>query len=113
VKSTVANLQNQHPDQNILMYHDTRSTYDLQGASHHHAELSLNPGLSTKGYEVFTLDSGTFNRAGDGGYINWCISGDFTTNDDKTQITFNSRQRESPWKHHSRMAEYSHLIKHF
>jgi hypothetical protein len=114
VQATVANLQNQNPNQNILMYHDTRSTYDLQGASHHHAELSLKDGAgTTKGYEVFTLDSGTFNRAGDGGYINWCISGSFTMNSDKTEITCHSRQRELQPKYQGMMTENSHLTKHF
>jgi hypothetical protein len=110
VKSTVANLQNQHPNQNVLMYHDTRSTYDLQGESHRHTELSENLGLSSKGYEIFTLDSGTFNRVGDGGYINWCISGSFTTNDDKTQITFKSRKRELYPKHQGVTTGSSHLV---
>jgi hypothetical protein len=114
IQATVANLQNQNPSQNILMYHDTRSNYDCQGASHHHAELSLEDGAgTTKGYEVFTLDSGTFNRAGDGGYINWCISGSFTMNDDKTQITFHTRQRELEPRNQGMMTGHSHLIKHF
>jgi hypothetical protein len=95
------------------MYHDTRSTYDLQGASHHHAELSLKDGAgTTKDYEVFTLDSGTFNRASDGGYINWCISGSFTMNSDKTEITFHSRQRELQPQNQGMTTGHLRLIKH-
>jgi hypothetical protein len=57
-----------------------------------YTELSLKDGAgTTKDYEVFTLDSGTFNRASDGSYINWCISRSFTMNSDKTEITFHSR----------------------
>lgn len=63
----------------------------LVNATHQHVEFTLLDIAIfdfTKGYEVFVFDYGTFYRAGDGGYENWCTWGEFDEYDDNTEIVY-------------------------
>jgi len=85
-QQTVISLGNQYPDKNRLIFHDQDSTYNLSpDAVHVHHELDIGLGF-TYGYEIWVFDSGTFERAGDGGYINWAFAGCFTQQD--ADVTF-------------------------
>ena len=65
------------------MYHDQDSAYELYGAQHKHVEFDLEAPLGTMGYEIWIFDYGTFQRAGDGGYLNWAYNGNaYATNDE-------------------------------
>lgn len=82
-QQTVDSLRSQYPTWNVLVFHDQDSTYDLYNAYHEHFELELVDGLgTTKGYEVWVFQDGWFQLAGDGGYENWCYSGDYANGDD-------------------------------
>lgn len=73
---TGGDLAAQYPGWNILIYHDTDSYFEYVNGYHQHVELELVDGLGTsKGYEVWVFESGTFQLAGDGGYENWYFSG--------------------------------------
>lgn len=72
----VSTLREQYPTMNVLVYHDQDSGYNLYGATHAHVEMDIFAGFS-QGYEVWVFDYGTFELAGDGGYSNWAIGGNF------------------------------------
>lgn len=75
-QQTVADLAAQYPTYNILVYHDQDSGFEYVNGYHQHVELELVDGLgTTKGYEVWVFESGTFSLAGDGGFENWCFQG--------------------------------------
>jgi hypothetical protein len=75
-QGTVANLRQQYPTMNVLVFHNQDCGYDLYDATHAHVELDIGLGF-TQGYEVWVFDHGTFNLVGDGGYQNWAIGGLF------------------------------------
>lgn len=82
----VRQLKLEYPDKNVIIYHDQDSAVDLEGEEHGHYELEiLDIGLIsfTKGYETYVFDSGTFERAGDGGFINWSYLGNSVSDGDK------------------------------
>ncbi|KAI0441460.1 hypothetical protein F4803DRAFT_414448 [Xylaria telfairii] len=72
VESTLDQMASKFPQYNIMMYHDQSSTYNLKNNHHKHVEVNLIEFFdTTKGYEIFVFDTGTFNLAGDGGNRNW------------------------------------------
>ncbi|EME87064.1 uncharacterized protein MYCFIDRAFT_210681 [Pseudocercospora fijiensis CIRAD86] len=91
-QDTVVRLAAKYPTKNILMYHDQDSTYKLYGAQHQHVEFDLAAPLGTMGYEIWIFDHGTFQRAGDGGYLNWAYIGNATALNDDGGVQFYLRQ---------------------
>ncbi|KAI0439815.1 hypothetical protein F4803DRAFT_529673 [Xylaria telfairii] len=88
VASTVDTLRAQFPDMNILVYHDQDSGYNLHDYQYTHVEVDLNNWFgTTKGYEVFVFDHGSFDLAGDGGFSNWRIWGCFSRNDNHVDFS--------------------------
>jgi hypothetical protein len=77
----IRQLTLEYPDKNVIIYHNQDSTVDFQGESHDHFELDIGVLSFTKGYETYVFDSGTFTRAGEGGFINWSFAGNFVQND--------------------------------
>jgi hypothetical protein len=77
----IRQLTLEYPDKNVIIYHNQDSTVDFQGESHNHFELDIGVLGFTKGYETYVFDSGTFTRAGEGGFINWSFAGNFVQND--------------------------------
>ena len=80
-KEFVKQASQQYPDYNVVI---TCSPHRQSGNSiiHQHVELPLSVG--TRGYEVYFSPKGQpfeFVLEGDGGYINWAYSGDFTRNE--------------------------------
>ena len=82
----VDSLYNSAPTANIMVCHDC--SFDLDpDALFTHYELDISAGLGfTQGYDIAVFDSGTVQLNGDGGFINWCYSGDSTT--DGSTVTF-------------------------
>jgi hypothetical protein len=78
----VAQLKVLNPSKNVIMFHDQDSTVDFQGADHEHIEFDLDFFSSTKGYETYVFDSGTFTLAGDGGTMNWLFMGNYLRDGD-------------------------------
>lgn len=78
-QSTVQNLNSQYPNMNVMIYHDTDSKFNFPNGQHTHYELDIGLGF-TEGYEIWVFEQGTFDKVGDGGYINWCFSGNFNRN---------------------------------
>ncbi|KAK5654254.1 hypothetical protein OQA88_7429 [Cercophora sp. LCS_1] len=85
VKSTVTELRNQYPSMNVIVYHNQDSRRNFNDEYHWHQEVGIALGF-TKGYEIFVFRSGTFDRAGDGGFINWGFSGSYRQ--DGTHVEF-------------------------
>jgi hypothetical protein len=77
----IRQLTLEFPDKNVIIYHNQDSTVDFQGGGHNHFELSIGILGFTKGYETYVFDSGTFTRAGEGGFVNWSFAGNFVQND--------------------------------
>ena len=65
-------------------------------AVHVHQELDIGLGF-TQGYEIWVFDSGTFSRAGDGGFINWAFGGCFTANGADVTFTQCWRRQLKIW----------------
>jgi len=84
----VISLGNQYPDKNRLVFHNQHSTYNLSpDAVHVHHELDIGLGF-TYGYEIWVFDYGTFELAGDGGFINWAFGGCYSRQDGSADVTF-------------------------
>ncbi|KAF6747003.1 hypothetical protein DFP72DRAFT_1075827 [Ephemerocybe angulata] len=69
--------------------HTTRFSGE-QGVSwgHSHVEFDIKIG-GTIGYEVYWFESGTFERHGDGGFLNWAFVGDVaSTSNGGATVTF-------------------------
>ena len=97
VGATVDELMKKNPGKNVLIFHDQRSKTQLQGASHNHYELDINFG-KTKGYEIFLFDSGVFELAGDGGYLNVGYGGCFNNKPrGNAHVEFAPRSKKCPW----------------
>jgi len=82
------------PQQNIAIYHNKNSIKAFDsGAVYAHKEIPISSG--THGYEIWVLNSGTFQLAGDGGYQNWCVSGLFNLDGDSGHyVTFLNNGKE-------------------
>ena len=65
-------------------------------AVHVHQELDIGLGFS-QGYEIWVFDSGTFSRAGDGGFINWAFGGCFSENGAHVTFTKCWRRQLETW----------------
>ena len=74
------------PTANIMVCHDR--SFDLEPSAYFtHYELDVSDGLGfTQGYDIAVFDYGTVLNNGDGGYINWCMEGDFSS--DGSVVTF-------------------------
>ena len=77
----IRQLNLEFPDKNVIIYHDQDSTINFEGGDHDHFEFDIGVLGFTKGYETYVFDSGTFTRAGDGGFVNWSFAGNFVQND--------------------------------
>ncbi|KAF8991072.1 hypothetical protein BDQ17DRAFT_1371220 [Cyathus striatus] len=67
-----------HPGFNIIVVHtdvgyDKPSFIGEWGKAHE--EVPIHIGGGSKGYDIFWFKKGTFNRHGDGGWINWGYTG--------------------------------------
>ena len=69
VKQTLDQLSAKNPKKNILIFHNQKSKAVLNGGVHTHFEVDLAFGR-TKGYEIWVFDTGIFELAGDGGFLN-------------------------------------------
>jgi hypothetical protein len=79
-------LYNVAPTANIMVCHDCSFELD-PNAFFTHYELDISDGLGfTQGYDIAVFDYGTVQNLGDGGYINWCMQGDFSS--DGSLVTF-------------------------
>ncbi|RDW67047.1 hypothetical protein BP5796_09796 [Coleophoma crateriformis] len=86
-QSMVAQLRREYPDKNVIIYHDQDSHVEFDSSAvHEHQEFDIGLGM-TEGYEIYVFDSGSFTLVGDGGYLNWCLGGDFDRNGN--DVTFN------------------------
>ena len=113
----VASIANQYPSKNCIVFHDQSSTFSFctffifchgyppfasgwlssaPDAVHVHQELNIGLGF-TQGYEIWVFDSGTFSRAGDGGFINWAFEGCFTANGADVTFTKCWRRQLKIW----------------
>ncbi len=76
-QTTVSKLREHYPTMNVVVFHNQHSVTDFQGGNHTHYELDIGSILGiihrTQGYEIWVFDSGDFELAGDGGFINWCF----------------------------------------
>lgn len=87
-QNTIDQLLAYYPGKNAIIFHDQDSTTDFVNGVHQHYELDLPSSPGTQGYEIFVLDSGTFTRAGDGGYLNWCFGGSYDYPPLSNTVTF-------------------------
>ena len=79
-QATVAELRDEYPTMNVMVFHNQDSVTNFKGGNHTHYESVLGkvPIIGTtltQGYEIRVFDHGTFHRAGDGGFVNWCFDG--------------------------------------
>ncbi|TEB23175.1 hypothetical protein FA13DRAFT_1740316 [Coprinellus micaceus] len=67
----------------------TKHKTDFKGENHHrHEEFKVSFG-KTIGYEIYWFKAGTFERQGDGGYLNWAYGGNIVSKSkDGKKITF-------------------------
>ncbi|KAF8991074.1 hypothetical protein BDQ17DRAFT_1546997 [Cyathus striatus] len=75
VKAALGKYGQQHPGYNIIVVH-TDVGYDKDFGKdwgHAHEEVPIKIGGGSKGYDIFWFKKGTFNRHGDGGWLNWDI----------------------------------------
>jgi hypothetical protein len=76
-QALVAELISENPGRNVLMYHNKDSQFNSGNIVYRdYVECDIHFHM-TQGYEVYVFDTGTFNLAGDGGYINWAFMGNF------------------------------------
>jgi hypothetical protein len=86
--STVDNLRNHFPNNNVMVVHGDSFRQTFQDSSHTHYELGVTP-PRTKGYEIYLFKGGEFWLNGDGGYENYCYSGAYDIDPkDGGHITF-------------------------
>ncbi|KAK4442013.1 hypothetical protein QBC34DRAFT_456793 [Podospora aff. communis PSN243] len=85
VLGTVEKLRNEYPSMNVIVYHNQGSRYTFYNAYHYHQEVPIALSF-TKGYEIWVFSHGTFERAGDGGYINWGFSGRYSQNGNRVEF---------------------------
>jgi len=69
--TTVDNLRNHFPNNNIMVVHGTSFHQTFQSSTHTHFGPSVTP-PRTKGYDIYVFKSGEFCLNGDGGYENYC-----------------------------------------
>ncbi|KAK0627970.1 hypothetical protein B0T14DRAFT_513607 [Immersiella caudata] len=82
VKRAMSLLAREYPSLNIIIYSNHKCTFDFGGSDHalrFDYDLSIAFGVDETYHILFSNNAGWFQRAGDGGYINWMWSegGDF------------------------------------
>ncbi|KAJ9612273.1 hypothetical protein H2200_003870 [Cladophialophora chaetospira] len=97
-QTTVDKLRDHYPTMNVMVFHNQDSYTDFNGGNHTHYELDIGSILGiihrTQGYEIWVFDSGDFELAGDGGYVNWCFDGDYDRKgNDVTFYSMNGDER--------------------
>lgn len=70
-----------------VVFHNVESTHNFVNEVHQYAEIDLAMSKRHYGLEIYVFDSGTFHRAGDGGWLNWAYGGNFHR-DNPSDVTF-------------------------
>lgn len=74
VKKTMALLTRKFPSLNIVIYSNHKDTFNFGGSDHYQKfdyDLPIAFGIDEMYHILFLDNVGWFQRAGDGGYINW------------------------------------------
>lgn len=85
-KQYIANASKQYPYHNVVISHNG-GRISGNFVTHQHFELRVSNG--TIGFEIYFSPKGKpfeFVRNGDGGYINWAYSGEFTRKNNNTIV---------------------------
>ncbi|CAF9904553.1 hypothetical protein IMSHALPRED_000104 [Imshaugia aleurites] len=73
----IGTLSAANPGKNIIVVFPPHSQ-SLQGSQYQ--QLVCKTPTQTLSYDCYIFDSGTFTLKGDGGYLNWAFTGNFTRN---------------------------------
>jgi hypothetical protein len=98
----VGRLSAKFPNKNIMVVHPAHTANFVNSTTGfvelplvHRVQFQGGDGVPTQGYNWYVFDSGTFKLEGDGGFENYCYTGNYQKNSDGT-ITFSlPTQRKS------------------